>query len=155
MAEYQFAIGSRVGGDPQEIGEALESLRRDHGGIVEAEHVVEHGAEPSSPFHEALEWDDDAAAHSWRVVQAGKIIRSVRLVTANPDGSSEAQIAYVHVAPKGYTTTEVAMSDESLRAGVLQDALRALSSWQSRYGHLREIANSALNSAIDALLIED
>lgn len=60
------------------VKDALSRLERD--GRLTANDVVEAARDPRSPLHEHFEWDDDAAAEAWRIEQARRLIRTVRLV---------------------------------------------------------------------------
>jgi len=53
-------------------------------GELTPEGVVEHARSEDSPIHHLFEWDDDRAAHQYRIEQARELIRSVRVtVTVN------------------------------------------------------------------------
>lgn len=47
--------------------------------------VVETARDPSSPLHHCFDWDDTSAAESWRIEQARRLIRSVRVVVVHED----------------------------------------------------------------------
>ena len=51
-----------------------------NGGRVTAEQVVERAQDPSSTFHPHFLWDDTAAAHRYRLQQAGGLIRKFKRV---------------------------------------------------------------------------
>jgi len=52
----------------------------DENGCLTPELLVEKAAKANHPLHDCFEWDDSAAAKSWRIEQARALIRSVRLV---------------------------------------------------------------------------
>lgn len=47
--------------------------------------VVETARDPSSPLHHCFDWDNTSAAESWRIEQARRLIRSVRVVVTHED----------------------------------------------------------------------
>lgn len=49
-------------------------------GRLTATQVVNAARDPASPLHEYFEWDNTAAADAWRIEQARRLIRSVRVV---------------------------------------------------------------------------
>src|SRR3990167_2956704 len=44
------------------------------------EAVVKRAENPKSPLHEYFEWNDTAAAQAYRIIQAGELIRSCKLI---------------------------------------------------------------------------
>lgn len=57
----------------------IERIRVMHGGILQAEDVLEEAKNPASPLHPMFEWDNAAAAHQYRLDQARALIREVRV----------------------------------------------------------------------------
>lgn len=53
----------------------VEIERRD--GLLTADAVVDDATDPSSPLHEAFDWDDRTAARAYRVQQARVMIQSI------------------------------------------------------------------------------
>ena len=52
----------------------------DRSGFLTPELVVDTATNPNNPLHDHFEWDDTEAARKFRLVQAARIIRSVRVV---------------------------------------------------------------------------
>lgn len=52
----------------------------DENGNVTPSMVVETARDPSNPLHGEFEWDNDKAAHQYRLWKARKIIREVQVV---------------------------------------------------------------------------
>jgi hypothetical protein len=52
----------------------------DREGRLIPETVVRVAADPGSPLHSQFEWDDSKAGHAFRIEQARRLIRAVRLV---------------------------------------------------------------------------
>jgi hypothetical protein len=59
------------------IREHLDLIRRHAAGVLSPADVVEDARNPNSPLHDIFIWDDTAAAHSYRILQAQTIIRTV------------------------------------------------------------------------------
>jgi hypothetical protein len=55
----------------------LEAIQAKHGKVT-ADLVVEDARDPDHPWHAKLNWDNEAAGHHWRLMQARTLIRSVR-----------------------------------------------------------------------------
>jgi hypothetical protein len=56
------------------------ALRR---GVLTPVVVVEEASSESHPLHDRFEWDDSIAGHEYRVIQAGYLIRSVKVVVGD------------------------------------------------------------------------
>jgi hypothetical protein len=142
VTAYQWRAGARLRGSAQVAGEAIERIAKKHGGVCPPRALVEEAKRPRHPCHAMFEWDDESAADEWRVEQARRIIRSIRVVRGK--GQRPRQ-AYVHVKSEGaehegYMDADRAMAAPDLRALVLQEAVDALHALQERYDHLEELA---------------
>jgi len=62
----------------QQYGEELERLESEHGGITNKLLLAE-ASHPKSVFHNEFEWDDTKAAHRYRLRQASKLIRWIKI----------------------------------------------------------------------------
>lgn len=63
----------------EDIIAELTRLARDNDGRLTPDNVVDAAQDEASPLHQCFEWDNDAAAHMFRVEQARHLIRSVRV----------------------------------------------------------------------------
>lgn len=57
----------------------LTRLAAENNGLLTPDNVIDAAQNAASPLHNWFEWDDDAAAHMYRVEQARHLIRSVRV----------------------------------------------------------------------------
>jgi hypothetical protein len=159
--KFQYRPGHNVPGlKAQEVGEHLERLRSENGGIVQPEQVVDDARPEDSPLHHVFEWDDDVAAEKYRIAQARNIIRSVNIIMANPmTGQDDApRLAFVSVSTPfmegtGYSSTREAFADSELRARLIARERAVLMGWQARNNHLEELAT--LVDAVKAALAAD
>lgn len=121
----------------------LERLRSlDQEKMLRANDVVDSAEDPLSPLHDLFEWDDDTAAHKWRLEQARQLIKSVRVF-----------IEPLNIRVRAYTSLEVdretgsgfrsiteVMAHPELRQQLLATCLAELTSMESRYSHLKELS---------------
>lgn len=138
---YKWADGSRAKGDVQAVGEQLDAIREAHG-LLKDELVVEAAREESSPLHGFFQWDDTEAARKYRLLQAGMLIRSVRVVVSEAPHRPPTR-AFFHVSDatgKGYQAADLALRDVDQRTELLADALRQLRALQRKYADLKELA---------------
>ena len=125
-------------------------------GTLTPELVVDASREESAPLHPVFEWDDKKAAESYRIVQAGSLIRNVT-VKIEEVPRMEPVRAFVNVAPVGqrkgiFVSIKNAMDDEETRETVVARALAEFEKVKEKYKDLRELAG--IFSEIDRLAME-
>jgi len=121
-------ISSMGGNDPEKIVRAAEPL--------------------GSPIHPWFEWDDSAAASKYRLQQAERLVRSLRIEYAHPDRGRHQAPAFVSVSPlnlparspERWVTTLRALNDAEMRSRVLDRAKREIQEWADRYERFDELA---------------
>lgn len=123
---YKFKPGSFLKGDAQAVGERLTQIRKTHGSLTPYD-VVQDAKKESSVLHSYFQWDNEQAAHEYRLQQARHLVACV-VITEADDHELKAPIrAFVNLSSEGessYENTIEVMSDEVLRERVL-DALEA------------------------------
>lgn len=131
--------------EAQKAGEELERIKTQYGGIV-PKAVVDVSRPEDAVLHNCFDWNDETAAEAYREVQAREIIRNVIVVkTTNDDESKSITVrAFVPVLedkkPKKYITIDEAMADDEFRQQIIQQALKELISFKTKYGHLKELS---------------
>lgn len=148
---YAWKPGARVRVDAEKAGREMEDVRRQNGGALTAEALLERARSKNSACHDHFEWDDSRAAEQHRLSQAGELIRSITIDVSRSNIEPAKTIrAFVSVEQKGqrhYTSTAAALSDQELRAQVLRRAWDELEGWRQRHAELVEFAR--IFSAID------
>ena len=104
--------------------------------------VVDTARDPKNPLHSCFEWDDTVAAEKYRIVQAGQLIRSVKVVYEAPKGPSTMR-AFVPVRPSdhgpaNFMPVAVAMADPDMAVLVLREFERAARALRINYGYLAD-----------------
>jgi hypothetical protein len=136
---FDFRSGKSIKGlNPQEVGENLERIRAKNDGTLTPDLVLsEVEKDKSHPLRDAFEWDDTKAAHQHRLLQARKLIVSVRVLNTS-NGPTTAFVS-VRTPDKGrnYVPTIEALSDDDLRERLLSDARQMVESLERRYAHLK------------------
>lgn len=123
------------------VKQALAALERD--GKILPHEVVEAARNPESPLHPHFEWDDSAAAESYRLEQARRLIRVHVVVSDTP--TSATVRAFVSLTPDrktggGYRPISKVLDDVQMRKQLLKDALAELETFRRKYERLRELA---------------
>lgn len=147
-ALYSFRDGSRLDSDKAPVvGHCLEQIQKRTGrrGIKPSE-VIDEAKEPSSPLHEFFEWDNTKAAEAYRVEQARHLLAAITVEYEDVNESRPVRL-FVNMKPQGegnereYIPTVAVLSDASMRAQLIRQALGEADAWRKRYEHLNELAN--------------
>lgn len=135
---------------PVEATVALLSLY-DRDGCLTPVSVVSEAADPGSPLHEFFTWDDDVAAQQYRLIQAGKLIKRVRVqITPTNSGGGEGKAvrvvrAFHNVAPvtepAEYHSISRIAEDPRLEAAAEARARNELKRVRKRYEDLRSLVD--------------
>lgn len=141
-----------INGVPADLIEReVEKIELKHG-VCHPAMLVKAAARKESPLHGLFEWDDSEAAKRYRVEQARRVIRTLRVVV---DDQLTAKPSFVHVTTiaadgvaNGYMATHRALEGDT-RDQVLKDALGVLEGARRRYEALTEL--SSVWSALDEI----
>lgn len=149
---YAWKPGSRVRLDADKAGREMEAVRRDNGGALTPEALLERARSANSATHDHFEWDNTKAAHLHRLSQAGDLIRAITIdvSTSNVEPAKPIR-AFVSVERHGersYTSTVHALSDADLRRQVIAKAWADLEQWRQRHADLTEFGR--IFAAMDA-----
>lgn len=145
------------------IRAALAAIAERNGGYLNPAHVVDAAADPGHVLHDEFEWDDAEAASSYRLAQAGALIRRVKFTIVKPAGENkEIQLVTTRQyqsrvsqrnAEGGYESVPQIMADETKREELLQQVLRELMAYRKRYAELLALKDvwGAIDEAMDVL----
>lgn len=113
-------------------------------GVLTCEAVLEAARPKNSPLHGYFTWDDSRAAERYRLIEAGKLIATVRIEYRQ---KKAAQIIYTPAfIPTGtnegkrqYYPVEEVTRNDFLREKALADARSEMESTRARYSHLVDL----------------
>lgn len=143
---YQWKVPGIMPVDAQTAGNELQRIyKRD--GVIEPETVVLESESPSAPLHSCFEWDNEKAAHKYRITQAQGIIRAI--VSVNETEKSPETRAFVSVE-REYHPFSVVIRNPEKRDILLQNALNELHCFEKKYNSLCEL--SGVFSAIKEVI---
>lgn len=143
---YQWKVPGIMPVDAQTAGNELQRIyERD--GVIEPETVVLESESPSAPLHSCFEWDNEKAAHKYRITQAQGIIRAI--VAVDETEKSPETRAFVSVE-REYHPFSVVIRNPEKRDILLQNALNELHCFEKKYNSLREL--SGVFSAIKEVI---
>lgn len=120
-----------IGVDAETAATELRNHYHRHGRITPRALVDE--AEPDdAPLHPCFEWDDEVAGDKYRLLQARKLVRAVRVVT---DKGEDVGCAFVHATTEqhgnAYHPVEVIARRPDLFSSALSELLRKLAGARS------------------------
>lgn len=141
---YQWKVPGIIPVDAQTAGEELERIYNRDGSIT-PEAVVEDSTDPSAPLHGCFEWDNEKAAHKYRITQAQGIIRCI--VSVDTPASPETSVRAFVSTRQVYKPITVVLDDESAREELLRSAKAELENFKRKYATLKEL--SAVFAAIE------
>lgn len=124
-------------------------------GKLTPQNVVDDARPEESELHGRFEWDDSVAGEQYRLVQARRLITSVRIEYSEDTDEDGAERRFVRafssvrqtVDPeqRGYKPTEEIMSDPLAAKILLRECQRAITDLKRKYGHLAEFGELVRN----------
>lgn len=125
------------------LRDQLEAIRGQFGELT-PRLVVDTARNPKHPLHDRFEWDNKAAGEKYRLIQAGELIRKVRLsYKPTEDGEYQSIRAY-HSVPTdeghSYRTAEEIVEDPFLLKLHLQAMEREWRALRAKYDRFEEFA---------------
>lgn len=143
---YQWKVPGIMPVDAQTAGNELQRIyERD--GVIEPEVVVLESESASAPLHSCFEWDDEKAAHKYRITQAQGIIRAIVAVYETQEKPDTR--AFVSVQSE-YQPVSVVIQNPEKREILLKNALNELQWFEKKYSSLQEL--SAIFGAIKEVI---
>jgi hypothetical protein len=139
------------------LEELLAGIAKKHGGTLTPDQVLKSAMPKSSPLHHHFQWDDTAAAKQYRLIQAGQLIRRVRLTIEQSPGHEIRVRAFVNVTPEAcedesprghYVSFQTAIGIPNYREQLLANARRDAETFKQKYATLEEVL--PIIQAIDA-----
>lgn len=139
-----------------EVRAELERLAQVNGGLLLAHKVVEAATDELSPLHTLFQWNDVKAGHSFRLQQAERLIRTVKIEYQSSD-PTEHRIRVVRYAPnpltdRGYGETEVMLRTTTRQPFLLQEWERCLGNVNRFAGLLRAAGHGELATEIQTAM---
>lgn len=131
--------------NPRDRRKAMETelnlLMKKHGGVLTAADVVVQAEDPTSALHAFFTWDDDEAAHKYRLIEARQLITSIRIIQEGQKGKIRSLVSLNvdRVKGGGYRALDEVLAQPALRQHLLETALSEFSALERKYKHLQEL----------------
>ena len=128
------------------LEEELGYLTTEHGHLTPAL-VLESATSVTSPIHTLFEWDNEKAGHDFRLWQARKLIRSVKI--ERPDGQLMPKFISIRVeGERHYEEAKVLVQDFDKWTIVLEETAASLSELENRIESLIQLGDSENRVAV-------
>ena len=136
-----------------DLRDILTTIYQQRGELTPA-NVVAEARDEAHPLHHRFEWDDTIAGEKYREIQAGALIRSVKITYTAKSGEQSVrgflpivreENAEVAAPTTTYKPTEEVVADPFTRELVLREFKREWQRFQERYKHLAEFAEIITN----------
>lgn len=153
---YRAAPGAGFNDETaQEIGDWLHRISQGPNDSIDTDTVLKEGADPDSPIHDQIEWDDRIAGREYRKQQVRCIINHLIVVECKNGGEAEIKAWHNVYIDKNdaeekervYVPLATVRTNANAREQVVAYALRQLNHWKSQYEQFRH-----LSPVIDAVL---
>lgn len=99
--------------------------------------VLEKAKDKKSELHKCFEWDNDAAAEKYRIIQAGNVIRMLYIVPSNKDVPPVRVLS--RTSNTVYQPTRTFVTNKNEYEDLLKRALSELESFRKKYNTLSEL----------------
>lgn len=124
-------------------------------GQLTGEAVVAVAAPQDHPLHHYFEWDDAKAGHKYRVHQAERLIRSIKIETTPPSADDGPHYVRAFVSNRqagltdqnGYSPIEEVVTDDLSYRMLLKSFQRQVNELERRFGHLKEFRDIMAKAA--------
>jgi hypothetical protein len=141
MAQYAWRPGRGYKADPAEAQEVFVKLKETVG--LTPANVLKEAKKKGSALHSDFEWDNEKAAHEYRLVQARQMIRAVVLVVdeVNPrDGENLWIHTTTESGDKVYERPEVIVRNPTMLANAIREAKQYLEAGGRRWSQIQSVS---------------
>lgn len=137
---YEWKSGSRIKGNAQESGELFKQLSETKDGLT-AETLLEANKPETAPLHNDYEWNDEKAAHEWRLHQSRHFINSIAVKVVSEDTETDTIVRAFHIAdePSHYEPITAIIKEKTKYEHLLQTAYSELQAFRRKYSVLKEL----------------
>ncbi len=131
--------------DAQLVGETVERLAEDSGGLAPPRALWLAASPVEHPLHGMFEWNTKRAAESYRDIQARRIISSLRISGPEEGDTAPAFLHYRVIlddgVAEGYMHSPTIRANGPEREFAIQEAIDSLTELEERYKSLNELSS--------------
>ena len=149
--QYRYKSGSSITGvSAQQAGEELSRIA-ERDGEVKASVLVSESRPKEAPLHPAFTWDNKKAADLYRLEEARRVIRLVRVIDSHDNHQDEPILVHVPCSESprsegSYKSPHVIVKDYAEYQRALTAAQEKVSAAQRAISDLKKIAEHSENN---------
>jgi len=120
----------------------IDRLFAENGNTLLREQLLVDARREESPLHDLIPWDDREASHLYRLVVAGRILRSYSVMRVKYSvtqdtisqvmGPISIKVAHTEDGPKVHTLTRVVLERADLEARAMADMIARTRTWHKQ-----------------------
>ena len=139
---------------------ALLAIAASNDGRLLPEAIVNAASALDSPLHDEFDWNDEEAAAKYRLVQAGALVRRLRITIVRENSATKTLQVHTTRAFQsrpsqrsrdgGYESVQDILSDADKRTEMIAQVLAEMNAYRKRYADLVEL--SEIWNAVDTVL---
>ena len=135
IASWKKETASLFNADANIVANEILSI----GESATAEQIVEKATDEKTELHKLFTWDNDEAAHKWRVHQARNIVCNL-VIREEERKPNRPELRMFHKADKssGYIPATTVFRNEDMYLQLLNNALAELRAFRRKYSFLSE-----------------
>ncbi len=133
--------------------DVLVEIANANGGRITPDMVVAQAESPDHPLHDRFEWNDAAAGHKFRLIQAAIMIRACKVKIETSSGPRVIrELVSVERGDRLYHHVRVVVDDVDRRNLLLEQAYRDLHAFTKRYENLVAVFQEPLDALMKAIV---
>lgn len=121
----------------KEVIKEILNVKKEKG--LTPESIVERATNVHSELHELFNWDDNSAAHQWRLQQARVLINEIRVIIEEKEFHAFENINITEEAGSNeYLERKEILDNEQFRQLMIKKAFSYLVYWKEQYKDYKE-----------------
>lgn len=129
----------------KEIIKEINKICKEHDGWCNQEQVLDYAKNPDSALHKRFCWDDTEAAHRYRLVQAGEIIRKYKVVIRIPEKKENIKVRVLvsmldHRGKEGFCLLNKVLSHKDSTKDYIRQIKKQIASFKNKLATVSMVA---------------
>lgn len=141
MKKYQWiSAGFAKGISPDEAIKELESIENTYGSLT-AENIVTASEKENALFHKLFLWDNEKAAHQYRLSQARTILNNIEVKIISDGAEKKISVFEIVKTETGKVYKNISDLNSDEIKEVRSNVIKALNYWKSKLSFYKEFDN--------------
>ena len=134
----------------------IEGVRLRHG-ILTPEILLNEAENPQNPLHKYFQWNNEKAAHEYRLIQARALIQRVTVKIADPEDGEKMITIRSYVSLPGerkdgqYRHIAEVLSNEDMKAQYIESVREELSAFKHKMQNISQVITEKFDDLMNEL----